>query len=138
MNNKETAPIRSFFGEHARRLSFHGPVNAISLKQRIDKQTNGMESTKEEVLKILTCLIESNFPHKNVEEAASLIEKIIEKEINLSVEDVEKYCMKKKTVFFERAPNTDGSWDYYEVFPPSKFNWWKAPGSAPPEYYDYQ
>jgi len=75
MKNKPTETIRSFFGEHQRRISFQAPV-VISFQEKLRKEIALSFSTKEQIRKILQSLLESTFPHKNLNEAVDLIETI--------------------------------------------------------------
>ena len=140
MPENKTIPvetIRSFFGEHVRRISFQSPIKTVSLQQRVEKQHSGMDSLREEISKILKCLLESNFPHKNVEDAVTLIEEIVEKEIDFSIKETEAYDSdarryEKRVVFFERFMDPDGTWRYYEIENPK--DWWMPKWGSDDDY----
>jgi hypothetical protein len=149
MPKNKTAPvetIRSFFGEHQRRISFQSPIKTISLQQRVEKQRNGMDGLREEISKVIKCLLESNFPHKNIEDAVTIIEKIVEKEIDSSTKEIENYyASNTKIVYLERILNPDGSFYYYETEYPNKWyqnkwypnKWYSNKWYSKSEFNDY-
>ena len=100
MKNKSipVETIRSFFGEHQRRISFQAPVS-ISFQEKLKKEINLFSSTKEQVRKILQCLLESNFPHNNLDEALNQIEAILDNKIGQTVKECEDYIAEQEDNF---------------------------------------
>lgn len=134
MKNKSTEAIRSFFGEHQRRISFQAPV-VISFQEKLRKEIALSFSTKEQVRKILQSLLESTFPHKNLNEAVDLIETILKDKIehisqienaahNNKIEEYEQYiadqegyfksCQKKSK--YKNEWEND-NWEHRENYP---------------------
>lgn len=68
--------IRTFSGEFQRKISFSDPIEEIPFKKRL----SGEGSISVQIEEILTCLIESEYPYKDLFSAVRAIEDLIPEE----------------------------------------------------------